>query len=475
MTTPPRRSDFLMPFLMVVSDGLAIEVSFLVAYWLRFVSPVPGWLRVTPIPTPPILDYLLGSLFIIAAWLLIFGARKMYRPRRAVEFSDELVSIAKVVTLGMLIAMSAAFFYRGFSYSRSVFALLWVCSVIMVFCGRALLISIERRAYRRGRQLQRAIIIGGNGTANEVFARLNRHPSFGFLIEGYFASRRASRKLPLFAATYLGAPSAAPSYIRKNRIDLCFIALRSSDHPALFELIDACEGVNIDFMMVPDVLEVLTSQMKLQELEGVPFLKIKSVPFTTWGRISKRAFDVAISTTILLVLSPLMLVIAAAIRIDSRGPVFFVQQRVGLDGKPFMMLKFRSMREGAEKLDGQAGLGIHGDPRRTRVGSFLRKASLDELPQLYNVLRGDMSLVGPRPERVQYVREFQRVIPNYVDRHRVKTGVTGWAQVNGLRGDTSIEERIRYDIYYIENWSLALDVRILLRTLRSALSFHQVD
>jgi exopolysaccharide biosynthesis polyprenyl glycosylphosphotransferase len=225
--------------------------------------------------------------------------------------------------------------------------------------------------------------------------------------------------------------------------------------------------------MVPDVLEVLTSQVKVRELEGIPFLKIKSVPFSTWGRITKRGFDLIVSTVLAVVLAPLALVIAVLVRVDSSGPVLFRQRRVGLDGREFTMYKFRSMRAGAELTDKEAGIGLHNDPRRTRVGKILRATGLDEMPQLINVVRGEMSLVGPRPERAHIVREFQDIVPKYLDRHRVKTGLTGWAQVNGLRGDTSIAERIKYDLYYIENWSLGFDVKILLRTVRAAFAIRE--
>jgi exopolysaccharide biosynthesis polyprenyl glycosylphosphotransferase len=194
-----------------------------------------------------------------------------------------------------------------------------------------------------------------------------------------------------------------------------------------------------------------------------------------WGRITKRIFDVVVSSVTLIVLSPAFLVIALFIKLDSRGPVFFRQKRVGLDGGEFTMYKFRSMAQGSERFDAHARLGIRNDPRQTTVGSFLRRMSLDELPQIYNVWKGEMSLVGPRPERTQFVEEFQQVVPKYLDRHRVKTGLTGWAQVNGFRGDTSLEERIRYDLYYIENWSLAFDIRILLKTLRASLVSRRLE
>jgi exopolysaccharide biosynthesis polyprenyl glycosylphosphotransferase len=236
-------------------------------------------------------------------------------------------------------------------------------------------------------------------------------------------------------------------------------------------------------MIVPDLLEVLTSQVRVRELEGIPFLRVKGIPFTLWGRITKRSFDLLVSGLICILLSPLFLLIPVFIRLESRGPVLFRQRRVGLDGFEFDMIKFRSMVVDAEAQDGTAGVQVRGDvargigarndPRRTRVGAILRATSLDELPQLLNVLRGEMSLVGPRPERPHFVKQLQAIVPRYLDRHRVKTGVTGWAQVNGLRGDTSIAERIKYDLYYIENWSVGFDIRILLRTVRAALSTRE--
>jgi exopolysaccharide biosynthesis polyprenyl glycosylphosphotransferase len=399
----------------------------------------------------------------------------MYRARRNVSFADELLNIVRVVSLGMLIVMSVAFFYRDFSYSRVVFGLLWCFSIVSIFAGRALVHALERRLYRHGKHLQYAIILGNDALAGQVYTRLHGHPAFGIHVVGYFAVAQAASDSPLFAARYLGNLSEGAGYIKNNTADIVFIALRAGDHAQLFDIIAECEGVNVEFMMVPDMLEVLTSQMKVTELEAIPFVKVKSIPLTFWGRAAKRTFDVVISFVLLILLSPLFLVAALIIKLDSRGPVFFTQERIGRDGKRFTMYKFRSMRTGSERFDDSAGLGVQNDPRRTRMGVFLRRTSIDELPQLWNVLKGDMSLVGPRPERVRYVEELQSAVPKYLDRHRMKTGMTGWAQVNGLRGDTSIEERVKYDLYYVENWSLAFDIKILLRTVRAGLSGHGVD
>jgi len=467
-----RPGDLLIPFLAVVCDAIAIEFSFLFSYWLRFHSSLFESLGFAHVPAPPIEGYWLGSLAVVVVWLILLNARKMYGARRSVSLIDELMNIVKVGSVGMLIVMSAAFFYRDFSYSRIVFGLIWMSSITGIFIGRMFVLSLERRLYRQGKNLRQAIVIGSDSLANEVYRRLNAHPSFGFTIVGYFADAKAPTEAGLSATPHLGSVPAASDYIRRQGIELVFIALRSKDHPRLFELISECEGVNVEFMMVPDVLEILTSQVKLRELEGVPFLTLKSIPLSMWGRISKRAMDVLVASALVAVLSPLLLVIMILIRLTSRGPMFYKQERVGIDGQKFTMLKFRSMKTAAEAESGPVW-AKGDDPRRTPIGVFLRKTSLDELPQLFNVLKGDMSLVGPRPERPYFVDQFKHLVPKYLDRHRVKTGITGWAQVNGLRGDTSLEERIRYDLYYIENWSLAFDIKILLMTIKAALKVHE--
>ena len=468
-----RQGDLVIPFLRVVIDALAIESSFLLSYWLRFRSMLFEQIGFAAVPPPPIESYLAGSGVMLVLWLLLFRASKVYRPRRRVSLSDELVSIVRWGTTGMLILMSAAFLYRGFSYSRVVFALIWGISIILILLGRALVASLERKMHRRGRFLRTAVIIGGDALADDVFRRLHRHPSFGFDIAGYFADSPCEAALKLSAVQYLGPITEAAAFIRSRGVSVVFIALRAGEHQRLFDLVSDSEGLDVQFMMIPDVLEVLTSQVRLTEYEGLPFLTLKSNPLTGWGRVAKRALDFTISAFLLLLLSPFLLLIAILVRLSSPGPVFYAQERVGMDGTPFSMLKFRSMRTDAEAVSGPVW-ARRDDPRRTRIGTLLRKTSMDELPQLINVLKGEMSLVGPRPERPYFVEKFRGQVPKYLDRHRVKTGMTGWAQVNGLRGNTSIEERIKYDLYYIENWSFTLDLKILMRTIRAALSFKEV-
>jgi len=461
----PRRNDFIIPTLAVVFDCLAIEGAFLASYWLRFHTTLFANLPLTE-DQPPLDAYVFGSYFVIPVWLLLFRGKSMYGARRNVPLSDEFLNIVKLVTFGMLVVMSAAFFYRAFSYSRVVFGLLWLTAIICLTFGRALLLEIERSLYIRGRELRNAVIIGSNATANRIFETLNNHPLLGYRLEGYFAETHVAGESALSAARHLGTIAEVPSKLVSEHIELVMMAMDAEDHEVISRVVNECEGVNVEFLMVPDILELMAGNFMVREIEGIPFLRIKGVPMTTWGRILKRSFDAAVAALLLLLFSPVLLLITLLIKLDSRGPVLFRQERIGLDGKNFDMLKFRSMKVEAESKSGPV-FAKEDDPRRTAIGAFLRKTSLDEFPQLINVLRGEMSLVGPRPERPFFVDRFKDLVPKYLDRHRVKTGMTGWAQVNGLRGNTSIEERIKYDVYYIENWSLWFDVKILLKTVRA--------
>jgi exopolysaccharide biosynthesis polyprenyl glycosylphosphotransferase len=476
----PRRNDVLIPALGVLFDAIAVESAFLLSYWLRFHTPFLKFLAVSG-DTPPLGEYLRGSVIVIALWLLLFQSRHMYSARRNVSLPAEFFEVVKLVSFGMLIVMSAAFFYRQFSYSRLVFGLLWVTSVLLIYSGRAVLHHIEKGLYRSGRELCNAVIIGSSDAAQRIFESFHDHPLLGYRLVGCFAPSEPAAGTPLAAVPYLGSYSEVAARISEETIELALIALPQEDHLELYRLMQQCEGINVEFLLVPDILELLASRMTVKEIEGIPFIKVKGMPMTSWGRVSKRAFDLLFTIPLLVVCSPLFLLLALLIRIDSRGPVFYRQERVGLDGRPFRMLKFRSMNQMAESATGPVWARAD-DPRRTAIGKFLRSSSLDELPQLLNVLRGEMSLVGPRPERPFFVEKFSRrddpdktPIPKYRDRHRMKTGMTGWAQINGLRGNTSLEERIKYDIYYIENWSLAFDLKILLKTAGALFSSNHVD
>jgi exopolysaccharide biosynthesis polyprenyl glycosylphosphotransferase len=465
MSQQPRK-DFFIPLLTVIADVLSIEAAFLFSFWFRFHSPLTDLVPVT-LGIPSLGAYVLGSLFVIPIWLFLFNSRRMYAARRNVYFSDEFFAIVRLVFLGMLVVMSAAFFYRAFSYSRAVFALLGFFSVAFIAIARYLILRFEQFWYAQGNDLQDVVIVGTNQTARRVFDSIALNPAFGYRVVGFF-SVNGLNEMETSGIDFLGHISHVPQYLRAHRIDSVLVSLTYKDHPLLYEMVRDCEGLNTEMMMVPDMLELMTSRVRIKELHGIPFIKIKAVPLTTWNLIVKRTFDVVTSGFFLLIASPIFGLIALLIKLDTRGPVFYSQERVGLDGTPFRLIKFRTMYPDAEKQTGPVWAQKN-DPRKTRVGGFLRRFSLDETPQLVNVLRGDMSIVGPRPERQHFVDQFKKEVPKYLDRHKVKTGMTGWAQVNGLRGNAPIEERTKYDVYYVENWSLVFDLKIILKTVRAVL------
>ncbi len=467
---PHRRNDALIPTLGVLFDALAIELAFLLSYWLRFKTGLLAFVKIGE-EIPPLDAYIYGSLVVIPVWLILFESRRMYGARRNTGAASEAFHIVKLVSLGMLIVMSAAFFYRAFSYSRLVFGLLWGASILFMTAGRAILRVIEKNLYKSGRGISNAVIIGSGEAAERIVDSVHNHPMLGYRLVGSFAPSRPPAGSPLAAMEYLGTFGDAAREITSRNVELALVAIAHEDQGELYRMMEACEGITVEFLLAPDFLELPASRMTVKEIEGISFIRIKGMPITTWGRITKRLFDLALSVPLLILLAPLFLLIALIIKLDSKGTVFFRQERAGLDGRPFQIIKFRSMAPLAERETGPVWASEN-DPRMTQVGRFLRRTSLDEFPQLINVLVGEMSLVGPRPERPFFVDRFSRKegpgtapVPKYLDRHRMKTGMTGWAQVNGLRGNTSLEERVRYDLYYIENWSLAFDLKILLMTI----------
>jgi Undecaprenyl-phosphate glucose phosphotransferase len=459
----PRKSDFLIPTITILFDIVTIEIAFLFSYWLRFNTNFLSFLRVGE-EIPLFITYFLSSLFIIPSWILVLHSQKSYIPHRDIILSNEFFQILKAVTLGMLIIIAAAFFYRRFSYSRFVVILLWINSNIFIFTGRVGVHWIRKRLQRKGKELKNMVIIGVNSTANLLFEKISNKIVTGYKLVGYFADDRAENNKPLADCEYLGKIDNAVKQLYEKSIELAFITIENEKYKRIYSLIREAEGMNIEFMVVPDILELMTSRFNMMEIGGIPFIQIKGIPISTWGKIIKRLFDIIFSILVLTIFSPLMLVISLIIKLSSPGPIFYIQERVGLDGKSFYVFKFRTMKIDAEKATGPVWASKN-DGRVTRAGKFLRKTSIDELPQFINVIRGDMSVVGPRPERPHFVNQFKDIVPKYLDRHLLKTGITGWAQVNGLRGQASIEERTKYDLYYIENWSITMDIKIIFKTI----------
>jgi exopolysaccharide biosynthesis polyprenyl glycosylphosphotransferase len=460
-----RRNDFLIPLLTVLSDIVAIEGAFLLSYWLRFFSPLTQYFEVE-LGVPPLTSYIYSSIVFIPVWLLVFNSRHLYGTRRNTHISDELFALVRLISLCMMIMMSATFFYREFSFSRGVFILLYLTSIVLITFGRFLVMEFEKYLYRKGKELKSIVILGKNATAERICEHFLRHKELGYEILGYYADAKAENHSSLSTIRHIGTINKLVDDIIPMRIQCAMITLSHNEQETLVDLLRETEGQNIEFMMVPDLLEMLTSRVRIQEIEGFPFIKVKDISMSTWNRITKRIFDIVFSIIVLFCISPFFLLITLIIKLTSPGSVFYIQERIGLDAVPFPLIKFRSMQENIEKNTGPVR-NTPTDNRATGIGKFLRRSSMDELPQFINVLAGQMSVVGPRPERPFFVEQFKNQIPRYLERHRVKAGMTGWAQVNGLRGDAPIEERTKYDIYYVENWSLVFDIKIIFKTIHA--------
>ena len=457
---PPRKSPLVLAALQVIFDVLMITLAFVVAYrWREALDVIPF----QDPPRPEVYLFMIGVT--VGTTLLVFAFTGLYRQRRGVSRIDEFYKIVAATSFGIFgsIGVNYLLLADGFIFSRVMLAVGWVLSIVLVTGERAAFAWGLGQARRRGVSQQRILIIGTGEIAQAIIRRVSQHPELGVRIVGVVEPPRATEERAVWNVPVLGPSERVARIAREYRVDEVIVAMAGASYTELLEIVDLCADVNVGIKIYPDAFELITERVDVGELSGVKLISVKDVALRGWNRMVKRAFDMAFSALIVMVTSPLMLLIALLIKIDSRGPVFFIQERVGLDGQPIQVIKFRSMHVGAEQQ--QDGWTTKEDPRRTRVGKWIRRFSLDELPQFINVLLGEMSVVGPRPEQRVYVQKFSRTIPKYMLRHREKAGITGWAQVNGLRGDTSIEERTRLDLEYIETWSLLLDLKIIARTV----------
>ena len=343
-----------------------------------------------------------------------------------------------------------------------MFVYTWAFSVLLVAAGREVHRILQASARRRSIVRDNLLIIGTGRIARDITKRISDNPDLGYNIVGVVTGQ-VKPKGHVSGVPVIGLYQDLPVIIDDYGVEQAIIALPDAKRAEIVELVTLCQRGRVDIKVYPDIFAYMAGDLNVDDLGGTPLLTVRDIALRGWRLSLKRGLDFVGSLFGLIFLSPVMLLIAALIRLESRGPVFYTQIRMGLDGRPFPVIKFRSMRIDAE-VSGP-GWTVQNDPRVTRMGRFLRKNELDELPQLINVLLGQMSLVGPRPERPVYVNQFREQIPRYMERHREKAGMTGWAQVNGLRGDTSIAARTSYDLWYVENWSLWLDIKIILRTI----------
>jgi Undecaprenyl-phosphate glucose phosphotransferase len=447
----------LLQQVLLAADVLLVAGCWLLAYLIRFHLVIPP----VRYGYPPIDPYLQMILPIAVVWAVCFRAFDLYRPRRIGSRLSEVVDIARASTLGTLVLLAVmTFFFRSFEYSRVVIVYFWVLSIAAVALSRIVFREVLRVARRRGYNQRHAVVVGSGPLTDGVVHRLRARPDVGIQIIGIVGDRKDETA----AARWLGAYADLRSVLDAHAVEHVILALPHEDYSRLPGLVDAIGDEPVTIHVVPDLFRFASLRGGVEEFEGIPFIHLRESPLYGWNRLSKRLFDVGFSAIALVALAPIMLAVALAVKLSSRGPVFFHQDRMGLDGERFRILKFRTMPLDAEEVTGPVW-ATEADPRPTRVGRWLRRWSLDELPQFINVLRGDMSVVGPRPERPVFVEQFRRTVPGYMLRHKVKSGITGWAQVNGLRGNTSLESRIQYDIEYIERWSLWLDVKIIARTI----------
>lgn len=459
--------------LYLAGDILATMLAFLAAWLLRFEFEIIELTKGVPD-----LRHYLGLLpLILFLWPLIFYFHGLYQSRRDRSRVDEALLILVAVAFAALLLSGLQAWFRPtigngsgnvFMFSRAFMGIFIALDVLAVVSSRLVLRSVLQELRLRGHNLRRILVVGAGNLGKEITHKINAHRELGFVVVGYLDDDvnkvgRIYEETPV-----LGTLKESGSVIAEHGIDQVYIALPPDAHRKMVRLMEQMSRECVEVKIVPDVLQYATLNASLEDLDGLPVINLAQSPLEGWNSFMKRSMDVAIASVALLAMLPFLPIVAWLIWRQDKGPIFYKQERMGLDGKPFLMYKFRSMRVNAETTTGPVW-ATRDDPRRTDFGSFLRRWSLDELPQVWNVLRGEMSIVGPRPERPNFVHEFKHKIPDYMLRHRVKSGITGWAQVHGWRGNTSIKKRIQYDLYYIQNWSLFLDIKIIWMTMRSGL------
>ena len=445
---------------VLLTDATAVLLSYFIAYEIRF----SGILIPVDKGVPSIEAYFRAMVVVVPVYLLIFRAYQLYRPERQIRRIYELLNVVKAVTGAAILLMSVTFIYREFSYSRGVLILGWFLSAVFCCIGRYLLIQIEY-FIRREKDRERVIIIGANRHSRNLIRWAQENPHYGQNIIGIVTSVESNEGKHFEGVPILGTINGFDQILLEHPVHEVVVADPTISREATGELILKCESKMIGFKLVADFYGLITHHLDVEYISNVPLLGPKILSLDDlWNRAVKRVFDLGVSSVSLVLLSPLFLIIIVLIRILDGKKVFYKQERVGQDSVHFFLYKFRTMSLDAEKKTGPVWTQPD-DHRVTRLGKFLRRTNIDELPQLWNVLIGHMSLVGPRPERPYFVEQFKDQIPRYMTRHKIKSGLTGWAQIHGLRGNTSLEERIKYDLYYIENWTLMMDIEILFATV----------
>jgi Undecaprenyl-phosphate glucose phosphotransferase len=449
----------------IASDSLAVNAAFVGVYRWQLLGDADleaAFAAVSPLTAA------VGLLLLNIAMAGAFAASGLYSLPRGVSRIDEAFKVVVAVTLGVFAALIVNALQPQFNrdampINQGVLLLGWAVTAVAVVGLRIVHRTLVSGLRSRGVDTRRVLIVGAREPGRVVLDSIRRLPELGYLVQG-FLSDSVMPGDEVDGLPVLGRTQSLGRVIRATRADEVIIALSGRTSADIFDIVSLAEDESVEIKLYPDSFQLITNnEISIGDVSGLPLISVKNVALDNpVNQALKRALDVLVASLVLTVSAPILLLIAALIKLESRGPVFFVQERVGLDGRPFPTIKFRTMRPDAPNLGNWT---TRDDPRVTPLGRFLRRYSLDEMPQFINVIRGEMSVVGPRPEQPVWVERFSQSIPRYMRRHRQKAGITGWAQVNRLRGDTSIEERTRYDLYYVENWSLLFDIKIIVKTV----------
>ena len=445
--------------LQMLIDAIIIAVSYIAAWMIRFIGP----LAYSAVFTLSFEQYMFALIFIVPGYLLLYQAFTLYEPMHMQGRRLMLANIIKANVLGMLLIIFALYMLEESNFSRLVIYIFCAVNVTLEWGVRLLIFAFLRDMRRRGLHQKQIILVGYSRAAEEYIDRIQANPQWGYIIRGILDDNVPSGTV-YKGVKVIGRIANLTVILPANRLDEIAITLGLSEYYQLEEIVGMCEKSGVHTKFIPDYNKIIPTKPYTEDILGLPVINIRYVPLTnTFNAMVKRAMDIVGSIAAIIVSSPVMLLMCVLIKASSPGPLIYRQERVGLHNKTFWMYKFRSMEIQPEAEEKKAWT-VKNDPRVTGIGKFMRRTSIDELPQLFNILRGDMSLVGPRPERPFFVEKFREEIPRYMVKHQVRPGLTGWAQVNGYRGDTSIKKRIDCDLYYIENWTIGFDIKILFLT-----------
>ena len=448
--------------LHVVLDALVVAASYMLAWYLKFASPFSDTDQ--SIGVLPMTQYFQMLYVFVPGYLILYYSFNLYTPKRATVHRYEILNIFQANTVGMVLLLAGWYLIAQIHFSRSMMAMFYVINIVLTTLGRSLIRMLLQYFREKGYNLKYILLVGYSRATEEYIKRINANPQWGYVIRGILDDSVPSGTV-YKGVKVLGRIGNLLYILPQNKLDEIAITLSLKDYDNLEHIVDLCEKSGVHTKFIPDYNSLFPSRPYTEDLMGLPVINIRYVPLSnTLNWCAKRVMDILVALVGVVVSLPIMVFAAIAVKCTSRGPIIFKQERIGLHNKPFRMYKFRTME--VQKPSQEAkGWTKKNDPRVTKVGKFLRRTSIDELPQLFNILKGDMSVVGPRPERPQFVEQFKEEIPRYMVKHQVRPGLTGWAQINGYRGDTSIKRRIEYDIFYIENWTMSFDVKIMFLTI----------